>query len=59
MADSPIIQCFRCPSCNRRVSGTLFEIQTWSEEHCFDCGEDRAKIYPLTKDGRIAVREES
>ncbi len=55
----PVVQRFRCPACNLVVQGSSFEVQLWSEEHCFNCFEERAKVYPLTKDGRIAVLEES
>ncbi len=44
---------FRCPSCNLTVQGEAFPIQVWTDTHCFDCFEKRAKVHVLDEAGRI------
>ncbi len=53
LAGGPRIVRFKCPGCRLTVQGTAFEIQIWSDEHCSRCFEERARVHPLTKDGRI------
>ena len=49
---------FRCPSCNLTVQGEAFLIQVWTDAHCFDCSEKRAKVHILDEAGRIREAEE-
>ncbi len=52
------LQQFRCPSCNLRVQGDAYQIQRWTDAHCFDCSEKRVKVHVLDEAGRIQVAGE-
>ena len=50
---------FRCSSCNLTVQGEAFPIQVWTDTHCLDCFEERAKVHILDEAGRIREAEET
>ncbi len=48
MTRNPKITTFRCPGCGLTVQGEAFRVQIWSDDHVFDCVEERLKVHILT-----------